>query len=419
MKIEIFKGNWTINDVNSNINKIFVYGDNNARIGKGGQAIIRDLPNTFGIRTKKGPSKKPAAYYTDNELEINKKNILEDIINLKSKAFKDSIIVFSDGGYGTGLASLNEKAPKTFEYLCFLLREHFGFDNTNGRKWKKVPGYDDITSGVYIDFENDKSIVKPVNNSLFNPDFLKQKINTNYDLIKSGNKIAFTSSGFYKNGDILIFSFEGKEHLVCRVIESYDTSLVLSDYKWHSFEGYDTRFDISGPEFASKHQTHFQFVSTLNSDGRMVYDNDIFGGLDKKPIEISKKKETKIIGEPLPSLKEKMVKKEDNNTMSDKTVSNEELLEVLKRIESKLDNKKKGFKNPFRKRTLEELLIKKFGEFSDLKKIDDTKYQLRVVGRFDSSTSNKSIDGYYYVIFNEGIFTNSIDVLLKSNIPMF
>ena len=116
---------------------------------------------------------------------------------------------------------------------------------------------------------------------------------------------------------------------------------------------------------------------------------------------------------------EEIQKKQDNNTMSDKTVSNEELLEVLKRIEFKLDNKKKGFKNTFRKRTLEELLTKKFGEFFDLKKIDDTRYQLRVVGRFDSSTSNKSIDAYYYVLFNEGIFRNSIDVLLRSNIPMF
>ena len=63
MKIEIFKGDWTINDVKKNPNKLFIFGDNNARLGKGGQAIIRDLPNVMGIRTKKGPSRKAAAYY--------------------------------------------------------------------------------------------------------------------------------------------------------------------------------------------------------------------------------------------------------------------------------------------------------------------------------------------------------------------
>ena len=283
MKIEIFNGNWSLHDVSSNPDKIFIYE----------QAIIGDLPNTLGVRTKKGPSKKSAAYYSDSDFENNAKNILEDILLIKTKAVGGKVIVFSSGGYGTGLASLSEKAPKTFEYLCLLLREHFGFDNTNGRKWKKVPGYDHITSGVYIDFDNSKDIVKPINNSLFNPDFLKQKINTNYDLIKSGNKVAFTSSEFYKNGDILIFTFKGKEHLVCRVIESYDTSLVLNDYKWYSFEGYDVKFSIAGPEIAKKYQTHFQFISTLSSDGRMVYDNDIFGGLDKKPIEIDKKKKPK------------------------------------------------------------------------------------------------------------------------------
>lgn len=407
MKIEIFKGNWTADDVNSNKSKIFVYGDNNARIGKGGQAVIRDLPNTFGIRTKKGPSKKPAAYYTDNEFEINRKNILEDIINLKSKALQGKIIVFSDGGYGTGLASLNERAPKTFEYLCFLLREHFGFDNRNGRKWKKVPGYDDITSGIYVDFDNDKDIIKPINNSLFNPDFLNQKINTNYDLIKSGNKIAFTSSKIYKNGDILIFTFKGKEHLVCRVIESYDTSLILNGYKWYSFEGYDVKFNIAGPEIASKYQTHFQFISTLNSEGRMVYDNDIFGGLDKKPIEIDKKKETKVIGEPLPSLKEKMVKKEDDK-MSDDF---KDLAESIREINNKMDIILAEVKNKpkfrlFKKKELSELLEER-GIIGKISRIDGL-----------TSTDNYEVDcedAIYFLKFKRGFFSNKIDVIIKKD----
>ena len=75
MKVEIFNGDWNIDDIKSNKNKLYIFGDNNARVGKGGQAIIRDLPNTLGIRTKKGPSNKPVAFLSDNELDINIKNI--------------------------------------------------------------------------------------------------------------------------------------------------------------------------------------------------------------------------------------------------------------------------------------------------------------------------------------------------------
>jgi hypothetical protein len=95
-----------------------------------------------------------------------------------------------------------------------------------------------------------------------------------------------------------------------------------------------------------------------------------------------------------------------------KEVSNAELLEVLKRIESKLD-KKERFKNPFRKKTIEELLKKNFGDnFSDVKRIQNTdKYQVMV--------SDNVINLYYYINFNEGIFRNSIDVLMWSDKPMF
>ena len=39
------------------------------------------------------------------------------------------IIVLSNGGYGTGLAKLNLKAPKTFKYLCDELFDKFNFKN--------------------------------------------------------------------------------------------------------------------------------------------------------------------------------------------------------------------------------------------------------------------------------------------------
>ena len=88
----------------------------------------------MGIRTKKGPSNKNAAFYKDSEYAKNCENILEDILDIKEEALKGSTIVFSGGGYGTGLASLKQKAPKTFEYLCQAMKDHFNFDNEKGKK---------------------------------------------------------------------------------------------------------------------------------------------------------------------------------------------------------------------------------------------------------------------------------------------
>jgi hypothetical protein len=50
--------------------KIFIYGDNLKAFGKGGQAIIRDEPNAFGIPTKRYPSWDDWAFFSDKEDEI-------------------------------------------------------------------------------------------------------------------------------------------------------------------------------------------------------------------------------------------------------------------------------------------------------------------------------------------------------------
>lgn len=405
MKIKIHKGNWTRDYVEKNIDQTFIFGDNNARIGKGGQAIIRDLPNTMGIRTKKGPSTKSAAYYKDSEYEQNCKNILEDVLEIKEEALKGSTIVFSDGGYGTGLASLKQVAPKTFEYLCQVLKDHFNFDNEKGTRWSKIPGHNDITGGTYVSLDKEnKDILQPINNSYFRPEFLEKGLNTIFDLIRTDNKVAFTSSNQYKNDDVLIFTFSGKKHIVCRVICSYSVQDVLKDYKWYTFEGFDKTFNIAGPEPASKFQTHFQFICTLDDKGNMVFRNDIFSD-KKKAISSSDIEKSK---EELKDRKNVVNIKKEDNKMS---VGNEEILEILKRIEDKMDRKKVIFKNPFKKKTLEELVQKKFGNFLKIEKINSplskNKYQVEV---------NPSI--FYVVNFNEGLFRNKIEVVMQLNDPI-
>ena len=47
---------FSVEDCNNNPNKIYIFGDNLCGVGKGGQAIIRDCVNVFGIPTKRTPS---------------------------------------------------------------------------------------------------------------------------------------------------------------------------------------------------------------------------------------------------------------------------------------------------------------------------------------------------------------------------
>lgn len=116
-KIIVFKGWWTREDVIKNPDSLFVFGDNDIGKGLGGQAIIRGLQNTIGIPTKKYPSYNTWAYYSDTEYDTNVSKIDAAIkkIILRSKKYK--AVVLPEDGFGTGLADLANRAPKTFKYL--------------------------------------------------------------------------------------------------------------------------------------------------------------------------------------------------------------------------------------------------------------------------------------------------------------
>ena len=114
-------------DLQSNPDKIFLFGDNLTRKGYGGQAKeMRDEPNAIGIPTKKLPTNGPNAFFSDKELEINKHHL--------NKAFekipRDKTIIMSSSGLGTGLAQLDVKAPKTYAYLLECIKK---LENTDGQ----------------------------------------------------------------------------------------------------------------------------------------------------------------------------------------------------------------------------------------------------------------------------------------------
>ncbi|EGC28562.1 hypothetical protein DICPUDRAFT_13427, partial [Dictyostelium purpureum] len=120
-KVKIFQGIWTKTNVKSQKDHLYVFGDNDLKMGCKGQAIIRYLPNTIGIPTKKKPSKHANSYYTDSEFELNKTKIDNAIKELFEKSKNYKYIVFPSNGFGSGLAELDKRAPNTFKYLTNLI----------------------------------------------------------------------------------------------------------------------------------------------------------------------------------------------------------------------------------------------------------------------------------------------------------
>lgn len=124
--------------VKANPNKIYVFGDNLHRKGIGGQAIIRGLPNTFGIATKAKPSQINDSYFSDSRFNLYFDMIKTDIEGLMFLRDQGKTIVFPKGGLGTGLSDMPNKCPVLFRVMNEMLLKEFGFDNTTGRLVKQI-----------------------------------------------------------------------------------------------------------------------------------------------------------------------------------------------------------------------------------------------------------------------------------------
>lgn len=105
--------------VRANRDKLFLFGDNLERRGLGGQAAaMRGEPNAVGIPTKKSPSYRDDAFFSDDEFEQNKASIdsaFAEITNAVAGSIR--VIVMPSDGLGTGRAQLDRRAPRTFAYL--------------------------------------------------------------------------------------------------------------------------------------------------------------------------------------------------------------------------------------------------------------------------------------------------------------
>jgi hypothetical protein len=127
-KIHLFDGFWSVNDCKRCPDSLFIFGDNDIKQGIGGQAIIRICANSIGIPTKKFPSYKNQAYYTDAEYVENCKKILKSIDKIIVESMNYNKLFFPMNGFGVGLSLLQVKAPKTLKFLNDMIKECFGID---------------------------------------------------------------------------------------------------------------------------------------------------------------------------------------------------------------------------------------------------------------------------------------------------
>ena len=97
-------------DLVDNPDKIYVFGDNHKRYGRGGQAKeMRGEPNAFGIPTKWAPWKSDDAYFSDTQYDVVAKIFDFHFKKLKSHIENGtSVVIPADGWARAFIRSHNE-----------------------------------------------------------------------------------------------------------------------------------------------------------------------------------------------------------------------------------------------------------------------------------------------------------------------
>lgn len=120
-KVEVWEGFWEPADCKKNSDKLFIFGDNVMGNGKGGQAVIRDESNSYGLPTKSRPSMKEGSFFRSRKeafLIIGRavSRIQEIIINdIYYSSYHT--LVFSANGYGNARAKLDKMYPGVYKWL--------------------------------------------------------------------------------------------------------------------------------------------------------------------------------------------------------------------------------------------------------------------------------------------------------------
>lgn len=111
--------NWyTKQLIRSNPDKFYIFGDNFAERGLGGQAReARGEPNSIGIYTKRYSSYNENAFLKDSDLPEWKSLTVPRLTLVLNVLQNNKIIVWPLAGIGTGLAELDKRAPLIMDEL--------------------------------------------------------------------------------------------------------------------------------------------------------------------------------------------------------------------------------------------------------------------------------------------------------------
>lgn len=121
---------YTREKIRHNPEVLYVFGDNVARYGLGGQAAeARGEPNAVGIPTKWKPARNKGDYLRDSDFERWLEIAWPDFKRIADHLAKGGIVIIPADGIGTGLAELPNRAPRIYEYICRFIagaQKHYG-----------------------------------------------------------------------------------------------------------------------------------------------------------------------------------------------------------------------------------------------------------------------------------------------------
>jgi hypothetical protein len=114
----IFQHRIVSDDVHAHPDRLFLFGDNELRRGRGGQAAAcRGHTNAVGVATKRAPDREDSAYWTDADYERITAIIDHDLAPAFDHIRQGGTVVCPSAGLGTGRAELPSRAPRVFAYL--------------------------------------------------------------------------------------------------------------------------------------------------------------------------------------------------------------------------------------------------------------------------------------------------------------
>jgi hypothetical protein len=114
----IFQDRPTADALRAQPDRLYLFGDNEQRRGRGGQAAVcRGHANAVGIATKRAPERTDDAYWTDADYMRITTIIDHDLAPAFVHVREGGIVVCPTAGLGTGLAELPSRAPRVFAYI--------------------------------------------------------------------------------------------------------------------------------------------------------------------------------------------------------------------------------------------------------------------------------------------------------------